>query len=81
MARARDRSCYRRRRRAFIKQAMAEKKLICYICNEDHLNFTPNNPREVTIDHVKPIAKGADPMDTSNWAICCRACNNIKGDL
>jgi 5-methylcytosine-specific restriction endonuclease McrA len=39
---------------------------------------------EATVDHREPlarvIARGGNPLDPSNIAICCRRCNLDKGD-
>lgn len=32
-----------------------------------------------TIDHVRPVSRGAEPFDKTNLVISCRACNSRKG--
>ena len=32
------------------------------------------------LDHVWPFHLGDDPLDGSNWSICCGECNNGKGE-
>jgi hypothetical protein len=37
--------------------------------------------RSATLDHVKPIAGGGDPMAPDNLVTACWNCNRRKGDL
>lgn len=52
---------------------------VCHICG---------HPAADVIDHVRPVASGADPRDRDNWApahgvkrcpTCGRNCNGTKG--
>ncbi|MFE4330155.1 HNH endonuclease [Streptomyces sp. NPDC056831] len=52
---------------------------ICHICG---------HPAANVIDHINPVARGADPRDEDNWApahgvtrcpTCGRNCNGEKG--
>ncbi|MET8172837.1 HNH endonuclease [Streptomyces clavifer] len=52
---------------------------VCHICG---------HPAANVIDHVRPVAAGADPRDQDNWApahgvtkcpTCGRNCNGTKG--
>jgi 5-methylcytosine-specific restriction endonuclease McrA len=37
--------------------------------------------RSATLDHVRPIADGGDPLEPANLATACWGCNRRKGDL
>jgi 5-methylcytosine-specific restriction endonuclease McrA len=37
--------------------------------------------RSATLDHMKPIADGGDPLDPANLVTACWGCNRRKGDL
>ncbi|MFE9853610.1 HNH endonuclease [Streptomyces sp. NPDC005576] len=52
---------------------------VCHLCGHD---------RADVVDHVHPVARGADPRDQDNWApahgvhrcpTCGRNCNGEKG--
>lgn len=43
----------------------------CVYCGSTH---------ELTIDHVRPKAKGG-PTTADNCVCCCRACNQAKGSM
>jgi hypothetical protein len=45
---------------------------ICRYCRK-------NCADDPTIDHVKPVCRGADPLDENNLVVCCRSCNSRKG--
>jgi len=53
---------------------------VCHVCG---------HPAADTVDHVVPVAAGADPADQDNWQpahgvtgcpTCGRKCNGEKGD-
>ncbi|MFJ3140962.1 HNH endonuclease signature motif containing protein [Streptomyces halstedii] len=65
---------YRKARAAFLAASD-----ICHICG---------HPAADVIDHITPVAAGADPRDQDNWApahginrcpTCGRNCNGAKG--
>ena len=37
--------------------------------------------RDLTADHVVPLAAGGAPFDIANCAVLCRSCNSTKGAL
>jgi 5-methylcytosine-specific restriction enzyme A len=40
----------------------------------------PAHPaRDLTVDHVVPLAAGGAPFEISNCAVLCRSCNSTKG--
>jgi 5-methylcytosine-specific restriction protein A len=40
----------------------------------------PAHPaRDLTVDHVVPLAAGGAPFDIGNTAVLCRSCNSTKG--
>lgn len=65
---------YRKGRAAFLAD-----NDVCHLCG---------HPAADVIDHVRPVASGADPRDRDNWApahgvkrcpTCGRNCNGTKG--
>lgn len=52
----------------------------CWICGvRCRRTWQGNHPREATLDHVKPLAKGGD-HDWHNVRCACRRCNSLKSD-
>jgi 5-methylcytosine-specific restriction endonuclease McrA len=49
-------------------------KGVCHYCQ------TPTPPRELTMDHIVPIARGGKTTK-GNVAPCCKACNARKKQL
>ena len=39
----------------------------------------PHSARDLTADHVVPLAAGGAPLDIANCAVLCRSCNSTKG--
>jgi len=39
----------------------------------------PHAARDLTADHVVPLAAGGAPLDIGNCAVLCRSCNSTKG--
>ena len=39
----------------------------------------PHPARDLTVDHVVPLAAGGAPFDIANTAVLCRSCNSTKG--
>ncbi|MGZ8722116.1 MAG: HNH endonuclease signature motif containing protein [Aeromicrobium sp.] len=35
--------------------------------------------RDLTVDHVVPLAAGGPSLDIANCAVLCRSCNSTKG--
>ena len=65
---------YRKRRAAFLAESD-----VCHLCG---------HPGADVVDHITPVAAGADPGDQDNWApahgvrrcpTCGRNCNGEKG--
>lgn len=59
---------------------------VCHYCKTPIYNLQPRNfKREpnkklnVTVDHVVPVSKGGDMLDTKNMVECCYKCNVEKG--
>lgn len=48
--------------------------LVCQGCKLDF----PNN--ELTVDHIRPLAKGGHPRALGNLQLLCEPCNLKKGD-
>ena len=46
----------------------------CYYCGR------PTSPKELTMDHVVPIARGGK-SSKANVVPCCKECNNAKKQL
>ena|SRR3990167_7631701 len=49
---------------------------ICYVCKK----WIDPTSRDLTIDHVIPLARGGY-SSYENMKVCCNSCNNAKGDL
>jgi 5-methylcytosine-specific restriction endonuclease McrA len=49
----------------------------CLLCTTD---LTNADPRDITLDHVKPKVDGGS-NDPSNLYTCCRSCNCSRQDL
>lgn len=47
---------------------------ICHYCNH------PFPPRELTMDHIVPLARGGRSVK-SNVVPCCKACNTFKKQM
>lgn len=60
------------------KRVFERDRYRCWICHV-RCNEILNDPREATLDHVKPLAKGGD-HDWGNLRCACRRCNTIKSD-
>ncbi len=78
-------------KRNFLKALAKNDNLICAYCGRNDLvNCTDGTiyekevarreGREATVDHVIPISRGGDLLDTNNFAVCCHKCNNEKAD-
>ena len=48
----------------------------CLVCTRD---LADADPRDVTLDHIKPKADGGS-NDESNLYTCCRSCNSSRSD-
>lgn len=48
--------------------------LVCQGCKEDFPNHL------LTVDHIRPLAKGGHPRALGNLQLLCEPCNNAKGD-
>ncbi len=67
---------------ARMKFLLSQKKLVCACCGRDDLRADIGNKKDVaTIDHIVPRSKGGSIMDTANWQVMCKKCNNKKGDV
>ena len=56
-----------------LKRRLREESPRCIYCG------CAARPDEMTVDHVKPKARGGS-NDVSNLAVACRSCNQSKGD-
>lgn len=56
------------------RKLVATFGLVCQGCIEDF----PNH--ELTVDHIRPLAKGGHPRALGNLQLLCNPCNNAKGD-
>lgn len=50
------------------------KDTTCHYCG---ILITNKN---LSVDHMKPIAKGGGVFDLNNLALCCKKCNRLKSD-
>lgn len=48
-----------------------------YVCPGYQRDAHP--ARDLTADHVVPLAAGGAPFDIGNCAVLCRSCNSTKG--
>jgi 5-methylcytosine-specific restriction endonuclease McrA len=46
---------------------------ICESCGDE-----PENPRDLHVDHVKPLSLGGEPFDEDNLQCLCRSCHSRK---
>ena len=50
----------------------------CIHCNT-RLFVLDNGATDATLEHIKPLCDGGDPIDPHNLALACQRCNNRKG--
>lgn len=63
------------------KQRLLEGTLKCFYCHKDDLKIeTEKLDTLATIDHFRPVSKGGGMFDEENLRVCCRTCNQQKGD-
>lgn len=69
------------RRRQLVARVKA-RDTHCALCRQP-LDFTAPNlhPRQVVVDEDLPRVRGGDPLDPSNCACMCRACNSWKSTM
>lgn len=65
---------YTKERTTFLQ---AQESLKCQYC-EVVLDSTMKRLKP-TIDHIIPMSRNCNPLDTSNWAVACTLCNGIRG--
>jgi 5-methylcytosine-specific restriction endonuclease McrA len=50
----------------------------CIHCNS-MVTATMQGSTNATIEHIRPLCNGGDPVDPRNLALACTGCNNEKG--
>lgn len=51
----------------------------CYLCGDKVIKSKTYHPKQATIDHVIPLAKGG-PHTYDNVRCCCHTCNSLKSN-
>ncbi len=68
---------YRRRQRAWITAWIRDHGLACP-GDSTHPPHLVKHRRDLTINHVRPICPGVDPLDETNWEVICRSSNSRR---
>lgn len=66
-----------RRARWARRTLMRKQAGLCALC-EAQMCLIAGDPREATLDHIRPVARGGTDTIT-NLQLACRACNEAKG--
>lgn len=64
------------RRRKYVKILIDKFGNQCFYCTR---HFEEDDPLR-TLDHLTPLARGGSNL-IENLVLCCRKCNNAKGDM
>ena len=80
MSRIRKPCNYRNKRYKFIEFMKSIGKLRCSVCGCTEFDDRVDSEYSATIDHIVPISRGGSVMDEKNWRICCKKCNNERGN-
>ena len=55
----------------------------CFYCNVDLVEdkiLVTKNPRNLSLDHIHPLAAGGKKNEFRNLVACCSSCNVMKAD-
>lgn len=65
------------------RKFLEKSELICAYCNiqVELLEGKRRRHNHATVDHFIPQIDSCDPIDETNFRVCCYKCNNEKGQL
>lgn len=66
-----------KQRKWLTRQLLIREKGLCYYCHEA-VNLVHDDPKQATIDHVRPLSKGGMTV-LENLVLACSTCNKEKG--